>query len=276
MLYQNILREASPYQARVGSLMGFKEHRHADIELSYCIKGELCVEIDKKSYKLRAGEMILVSPMAAHLYPYTQSSDNLVLTVIVGVSFLKNSFTYFTNSKDNCYVFKRDSGREWCGRLFDALDEVGELCENTGVDAELLVRGNLYKICAYLINMMGSSRECIAEGKRLTRLGNIERALELIYYNYTEQITVESAAGATGWGKSNFCKIFKDITGETFHTMLNKKRVESSTALLKETDMPIAEIALAVGFTEVKSFCRVFKSVTSLTPGEYRRGKKHS
>ena len=43
-------------------------------------------------------------------------------------------------------------------------------------------------------------------------IGVQEKALELIYYSYKEQITVEQAAELTGYSKSNFCKIFKIIS----------------------------------------------------------------
>ena len=274
MIYQNILAEASPYQAKVGNLAGFKEHRHADIELSYCMEGELYVEIDKKSYTLKSGDMLLVSPMAAHSYPYPQNGNNLVLTVILGVSFLKNFFSYFREAKNSCYVFSKHEMRNEYRELFRALDETCDLTERKRENKELLIRGNLYKICAYLIDLTGGFENSTStSNKRMTKVGNIEKALELIYYNHTNRITVDDAAAATGYAKSNFCKIFKDITGDTFHNMLNKKRVESAKALLKQTNMPISEVAIAVGFAEAKSFCRVFKAITALTPNEYRKEK---
>ena len=85
---------------------------------------------------------------------------------------------------------------------------------------------------------------------------------------------MEEVAAATGYGKSNFCKIFKEVTGETFHSVLNKKRIQSACDLLSETNMQISEIAAQVGFMETKTFCRVFKSSMGISPGAYRQHKK--
>ena len=145
-------------------------------------------------------------------------------------------------------------------------------CESKNERCELLIQGNLYKICGYLIEMMLKS-EARKEhrNKDLLKVESIDKALDLIYYRYPEQITVEDAGAISGYGKSNFCKIFKSITGDTFHNMLNKQRIEVACNLLSNTNMPVSEIALKVGLCEPKTFCRVFKSVMGVTPGIYRK-----
>ena len=82
------------------------------------------------------------------------------------------------------------------------------------------------------------------------------------------------AADLAGYGKSNFCKIFKAITGDTFHNVLNRHRIENAYMYLSETDMTVADIGSEVGFSDTKSFCRVFKSIIGSTAGEYRRSGK--
>ena len=142
----------------------------------------------------------------------------------------------------------------------------------SGYKKDLLCKGNLYKICSYLIEAIsdGSSSEGDEEVS-LRLVANVERALDLIHYAYPKPLTVEDAAEATGYGKSNFCKIFKSIVGKSFHRVLNEHRVKKAAEMLLETDMQISHIASEVGFSEAKTFCRVFKSVTGKTPGEYRK-----
>jgi len=40
--------------------------------------------------------------------------------------------------------------------------------------------------------------------------------------------------------------------------------------LLEATELPVYEIAATVGISETSRFCRVFKELTGLTPGNYR------
>ena len=285
MFYQNILNDVSPYRARVGSLPGFDEHRHADIEINYCIKGSFEVVINKKKYTVNEGELCLISPMAAHSFPYDKCNDREVLTIIVGVSFLKNFFSYFSHASLISPVITNSDPENSVSpfeKLQPILAETAELCTVTNTidtkNNDLLIRGNLYKICSYLIDIISiSSSAQNIESKEMIKVANIEKALQMIYYDYAEHLTVEYAAEVTGYGKSNFCKVFKKITGDTFHNVLNKQRVECACGLLAQTDLSISEIAVQVGFAESKTFCRIFKSITDQTPGNYRKNiHKHN
>lgn len=274
MFYQNILSEISPYFARVTALHSFGEHRHADVEILYCVKGRLDAVIDKKNCTLREGEALFISPMVSHFFVDNDDKDRRVLAVVLGVSFLKKYFSYFSQPQKEMYVITPRGEFGSREKLLSILAETAELCQLKEDRNDLLVRGNLYRICSYLIELIGDPSEPEREkNKEMIKVANIEKALEMIYYDYASALTLEDAATVTGYGKSNFCKIFKSITGDTFHNVLNRQRVESACSLLAETDLSISQIAVQVGFEEAKAFCRVFKSVTSQTPGQYRKAK---
>ena len=277
MFYQSILKDRSPYIARLGVLGNFGEHRHGDIEINYCLEGSFTVIIDKKSFHVNAGQFSLVGPMVAHEYRNDMNIKRKVLTIIVGISFLKKHFTQFSKIPVSTPVFTLDSSILSHQKLVELFCETATLCADKNDRRELLIQGNLYKICDYLIEITNSSEPVkSSDNKDLRKVENIEKALDLIYYNYSEDITVDDAAAVSGYGKSNFCKVFKNITGDTFHNILNKQRIEAACSLLSETNMQISEIALQVGLSEPKTFCRVFKSVMGVTPGTYRKKNIHN
>ena len=273
MIYQNILNEISPYMAGVMRSLPFGEHRHADIELQYCINDKVHLTVNKKSVTVNKGELILVSPMAAHSVVSDQDSEGKALLVVAGVSLLKNFFSHFSALKTDHLVITAETLKENRG-LTEVLEETVALCEKgTDINA-LLIRGNIYKLCAYLIEIINSDSAAGEEQRgEMKKVANVEKALEMIYYEHNRQLTVEEVAAATGYGKSNFCKVFKAVTGDTFHNVLNRKRIQSACDLLLETDMQISEISAQVGFAETKSFCRVFKESTGKTPGQYRKSE---
>ena len=89
--------------------------------------------------------------------------------------------------------------------------------------------------------------------------------------DYTRQVNeLTDYCKAMGW---EICKIFKNITGETFHNVLNSHRIKNACTLLKSTDFSIEEIATRVGFNGSKSFCRIFKDIKGVSPGSYRKNK---
>lgn len=272
MLYQKILSGETPYFVATGTLCSFPEHRHADIELHYCIRGTVKIMIDKSIYQLHAGEIALVSPMSSHAIPDDCADERAVITVMVGASFLKRHFAFFSNITPLSPIIKlgNNGGNEQKLRML--FEELADLYRPEPRPNDLLVTGILYQICAYLQGLL-SEQESLQDQKsrQMSKVENIEKALEMIYYRYAEPIRIEDAAAATGYGKSNFCKIFKATFGSSFHQALNQQRIQSACILLKETNMSVSEIAQEVGLPECKSFCRIFKKTMNSTPGQYRK-----
>ncbi len=269
MLYQKILTEDAPFELSMGSLSGFAEHRHADIEFNYCIKGSRESVIDKTRYVINEGEMSVIAPGVAHEFPQSDDGDRLILTGVVGASFLKKYFSVFSGAEFTSSVIDlRSDGKRT--ELRRSLDEIARLLNESSVCSSMLINGELYKVCAYLSEELRTSADSGAEA-RLASVQSIDPALELIFYEYKSNISVDGAAAVTGYGKSNFCRIFKKTTGLTFHEALNKRRTRIACGLLKETELSISEIAYETGFSDAKSFCRVFKTYIGLTPGTYRK-----
>ena len=277
MLYQKILMDDAPYQWSMGSFRAFEEHRHADIEFNYCVHGGFDIIIDKKRHHVSEGEMSLIGPMVSHEVPAAENADRLVLTAIVGSSLLKKHFSGFSGASFHSPICSLNSGSEAHRSLRALLQESAELCQHPTAHSDLLLTGNLYKICAYLLRELAEGEaEPVRESGDLRRVANVEKALDLIHYDYAKPLTVEIAAAATGYGKSNFCKIFKNVVGDSFHHVLNRCRIQNAYALLTETDMSVAAVAQEVGFAETKTFCRVFKEIAGVTPGTYRAQAKRS
>ncbi|MBQ7921628.1 MAG: helix-turn-helix domain-containing protein [Clostridia bacterium] len=271
ILYQKILMDNAPYMIRFGRLERFTEHRHADIEFIYCFRDSFDIIIDKKRYTVKEGEIALVSPMVSHEIPEMGDTEHMVLTTVVGSVFLKKHFKLFSRAEFASPVCSLCDFSENHVKIRELLEEIAQFCMNPTAHSDLIVTGNLYKICAYLLDGLSVPKDDgETEKKDLRKVENIEKALELIYNEYSKALTVDDAAAITGYGKSNFCKIFKNVVGDSFHTVLNKRRVYIAYELLKQTDLPISVVAQEVGFPEPKSFCRVFKSITGMTPGAYR------
>lgn len=269
MIYQKILTDERPYHMRKGPLNGFCEHRHADIEFNYCLEGGFDIVIEKKKYRVEAGQMSFVRPMASHEIPRLDE-ERKVITVVVGSTFLKKYFPLFTAAHNAPAIIKLDGEKHSQTEIRRLFAECGELLDEPTKNTELLLTGNLYKICAYLLSELPEV-DGAEDNYELKMIASVDRALEMIYYDYPKPLTVEDAAAATGYGKSNFCKIFKTVVGDTFHRTLNRQRIRSACGLLTETRMSISSIAEEVGFGEAKTFCRVFGEIMGMTPREYRR-----
>lgn len=72
-----------------------------------------------------------------------------------------------------------------------------------------------------------------------------------------------------------FSRLFLQYTGERPLAYVQQKRIERAQYLITTTDKTYSEIAEETGFENVPHFSRIFKKVTSLTPGQYRQ-QNHS
>lgn len=272
MLYQKLLIGDTPYQLTTGTMTTpFEIHRHPEIELIYCFDGSFKIRIDNTDYVVNSGSMALVSPMVAHEILKSDSKGNRTLLIVVGASFLHESFEYFSAMTFTSPVAELNSELHSHQKLKELLEETANIYDSKTNFGEMQIIGNIHKICGYILQEFAKPNPEIT--KNLKIVENIEKALELIRTHYAEPISVDMVSEITGYGKSNFCKIFKAVTGDTFHNVLNRQRVKNACIYIDETSMTVTDIASIVGFSDTKSFCRVFKSIMGMTAGEYRKSK---
>ncbi len=263
MLYQKLLIGNHPYFVAIGSTPAFEMHQHPEIEISYCIEGTYDIVCEKEHYRLTAGDFAVIGPMAVHEFPETGGKCKR-LTAELGYAFLG---AYYEAFPLGCCIFRKNDAQE----LQKLLAETAVLRDSDVPFSDLSVQGNLYKISALLLEALQSTEANQTQGKKLSDIRKIDKALEQIYTSYYAPLTVEEVSLSCGYSKSNFCKIFKAITGDTFHNTLNRHRVEIACDLLMSGEFTVEAVAAKTGFADSKSFCRVFKGIMGKTAGEYRK-----
>ncbi len=92
-------------------------------------------------------------------------------------------------------------------------------------------------------------------------------ARDLVDSRYAEQLDLEALARAAHVSPSHFRRTF----GETPYQYLLTRRIERARHLLSRTDLRVAEVCLAVGFTSVGSFTTTFRRHVGVSPTAYRR-----
>lgn len=98
----------------------------------------------------------------------------------------------------------------------------------------------------------------------------IRNALRFMLENYGKQITLETVAAEVGLSPNYFSSLFCKTVGMSFREKLCRIRVEESKRLLLSTSYSLTDIAIAMGFNDQSYYCKVFKKITGLAPGQYR------
>ncbi|PTU32868.1 AraC family transcriptional regulator [Stenotrophobium rhamnosiphilum] len=69
---------------------------------------------------------------------------------------------------------------------------------------------------------------------------------------------------------AHFARSFKEAFGVPPHRYLLTRRIERATALLRDTDLPITEVAFQTGWKSLGTFGRIFHDITGQSPGALR------
>lgn len=99
----------------------------------------------------------------------------------------------------------------------------------------------------------------------------VDKVLFYIKNNYTDcNLSVQAIADEFDVSTTYLNQTFKDEIGDNIHDYITSLRMETAKELLKTTDMSVKDIVEAIGYFNVSSFGRKFKTVTGVTPSEYR------
>jgi AraC family transcriptional regulator len=102
--------------------------------------------------------------------------------------------------------------------------------------------------------------------------GKLRKAIEFMNANLDKEHTVALGAVAEEVHMSyfHFSRAFKQSTGVSPNVYMIEQRIERAKKLLTETDRPIAEIALRVGFASQSHFTTTFRRLAWATPKSFR------
>ena len=88
---------------------------------------------------------------------------------------------------------------------------------------------------------------------------------------YAQPLDIPTLARIAHVSEAHFIRTFRATFGETPHRYLQRRRVERSMFLLRETDRSVTDICLDVGFTSLGTFSRTFREIVGQSPVAYRR-----
>src|ERR1044072_2757114 len=96
------------------------------------------------------------------------------------------------------------------------------------------------------------------------------RARDEMDRSYADALDIEALARSVHLSRAHCIRSFRDPFGETPHRYLQRRRIERAMAFLRETDRPVSEISLDVGFLSLGTFSRTFREIVGVSPTAYR------
>ncbi len=259
MLYQKPLEGSTPYAAYITYIDSFSLHRHYEAELIYCLEGELTAEINGEKVSASAGEALYVGSFAPH--SYEAGENTRVVLLEFGYELLREDFLSFMSLGNFCKLYSDKHN------VSGKMREIAGILENPVCFNRLELMGQIFSLCGELLRDLKVGESCV----KRTDLERIAPALRLVETNYTDNLTIDDACRETGLSPGNFCTLFKNAVGTGFHTYLNHKRTQTAKLLLGQTELSVDEVASLSGFSDIKTFYRVFRKETGVPPLNFRK-----
>jgi AraC-like DNA-binding protein len=96
------------------------------------------------------------------------------------------------------------------------------------------------------------------------------RICEYIHSNLGQNISLEALAEMAGLSTHHFARAFKQTVGMPPHGYVLQRRIEHAQQMLRNTDLPMSEIALSAGFSDQSHLARHFRRITGMSPSVVR------
>jgi transcriptional regulator GlxA family with amidase domain len=101
-------------------------------------------------------------------------------------------------------------------------------------------------------------------------LAHLRRARDLMDRQYADPLDVPTMAQAALMSPAHFSRQFRAAYGETPYGYLMTRRIERAMALLRQGDLSVTEVCMAVGCTSLGSFSSRFTELVGESPSAYR------
>jgi len=243
-------------------------HFHSAYELYYLINGSRYFFINNSTYKVNAGNIVLVPPNILHKTMDTGESharllfiiDKKFLPFIDIEKLLSNTFT-------NNYVL------ELPYQLHNQIENVFSQINLELSQKPFYFETSIQSSLMQLLLLLSRYQQSVSINKKeLTPMNS--KMFEIIKYikiNYSQPITLTSIADEFFISRHYLSRAFKKATGFTIVEFIHSTRVIEAQKLLTTSNKQIIDIALSVGFNSTSNFGKVFKLITGISPLNYRK-----
>lgn len=124
---------------------------------------------------------------------------------------------------------------------------------------------------SFLIEMLFTLRLAVQENVGLeARDPRLQRALRLIHEHFHEPLSLEGLARLCATNRTTLNSLLRERTGLSMRAYLVQLRLKMAESLLRDTQLPVGQIANRVGYEDTSHFIRLFRRSLGQTPSAYR------
>ncbi|MBE5936774.1 MAG: helix-turn-helix transcriptional regulator [Lachnospiraceae bacterium] len=253
-------------------------HYHSEMEFFYLTEGEVDFVIEEETFRLKEGDAIFIPPGLIHyadnipLNDKTCSFHALVFDISLLTDVLPSyckHYIYPARYNARKSVLHINSSTDCHTQILELLCPIFDMDKSDIDTYELELRGRLLMIWQLMYNTHLNS---VHNNSLYDHIyPQLKKSIDYLDNNYQENIELSTLAYTAGMSEGHFCRIFKEFTGFTPFTYLNRKRILESCRYLTDSTESIADIATKCGYNNISYYNRTFLKMMHETPSAYRK-----
>jgi AraC-like DNA-binding protein len=238
-------------------------HWHEALEILYFTQGKAITACNLQEYEVKKGNIVLINGNELHTGIISQFNS-----VFYCIQFDPN---FFHNLIGNQYVlFQNIIQDEDCTKLLDRLIAIH--FEKTTTRSIVESKKLAYEFFILLTERY--TKNILDEGeykKQFKKLDTFHHIIDYLDRHYVEDLSIAELSAHFNMSSSYFAHFFKQYAQKSVIEYVNETRILHAKNFLEKEELPISEIALRVGFSDINYFSRKFKAITGITPTEYKK-----
>lgn len=248
-------------------------HYHDAYEIYYLLSGERYYFITDKTYHIIPGDLVLIGLNELHKTSQVETSSHERILI----NFTPEVLPWNLTDDENllaCFagptnVLRFDIAER--NKIEEILFKMVHEKTNRTFGYQMYIKALVVELLV-LINRQKNHKA--APELRHASYEKIYDILRFINQHYRDDISLNYLSKSFYISPYHLSRTFKKVTGFSFIEYLNSIRTKEAQRLIRDTSQSISHIAASVGFDSLTHFGRVFKSITGLSPSQYRK-KSH-
>lgn len=251
-------------------------HFHTECQLVYVLSGSGTRIIGDSIEHFEEGDLTFVGPNVPHVWyskpePGSGGNDAISIALYINPDVLSEKLEGVIDTKELRQFFTESArGISICGvkkiLITDILKKMPE-------QKNITLLASFTQILNHLLDpeeLIWLNVPSLLSAYSGQAPGRVHKLMHYIQQNFKDEITLQQAASVSGLQIHSFCRFFKTLTNRTFSDFLNEVRISFACKLLQQSDLPVTQIALECGYTNISYFNRCFKKINKVAPKEYR------
>lgn len=253
-------------------------HWHPDVEFTALLQGAMRLSTNNRSFVIKAGEGAFVNSNVLHYKESLPGGNVIALTQVFDAQLLYGAHKSVFEQKyvapvieckelEAMHLLLSEPNQR---RMLELLKSSYDAADREAYGYEFAVRNDLSEVWRLLCQ----EAEDVLRSKKVVMSQSEERIKKMMLFiqeHFEDKLSLEEIAASANISGRECLRCFQQNLNTTPFTYLLEYRVRRATGMLRETDLPVTEIAYACGFSGTSYFGKIFKKFMKCTPSQYRR-----